>query len=542
MKTDVIGVRPKQRSLQDAVFSSAHRVRWLTVLLFLCGATYLYLLLFIPLNTPLEHANRDDSHFLYEAMRIVEGQVIYRDFFEFNFAGTQFLYSFLMRIFGYRTWIPNACLLSLGVGLLWSSLVVSRSLMAGTAVLLPGSLFLCLAFRNYLEASHHWFSILLIMLATAILAEAMTNVRVVLVGILSGLALCFSQNHGALAILGFCIFIFWENRISGLDNRRLFKHALCLLLPFGAVVTAYMAYVIFTAGLENIVFSNIVFVVRYFGQNEQNGWAQNIFLGSIRQISLSHFRGLWRVVMTALLVPGVYLVSAGRYLFRRTATPITECRSVLLLTIVGLCLFASVVNSATMARLGTVSLPAFILLIWLSTSSGRLTRVLHGFLWIVVFILMGRDAWLSQTDWMVIFKTPSGPIALTTPQLVQYYQWLAQHTRPGDYVFDTDATGSYFRFQLRNPTMLPYLTACDFTRPDQVAAAVRDLQAHDVRFVIWGQSLDTSSCPAATDHLAPIRDYLRNNYKVVVTFPHWDRWSPEALSILESVQSSPNRR
>jgi hypothetical protein len=98
--------------------------------------------------------------------------VIYRDFFQFNLPGTQLFYAILIRVLGSQIWIPNLCLLGLGLALFWTSVDISRHLVRGPAAVLPGLMFLCLSFNNYLDATHHWYSVLLIMLAMALLKPA----------------------------------------------------------------------------------------------------------------------------------------------------------------------------------------------------------------------------------------------------------------------------------------------------------------------------------------------------------------------------------
>ena len=60
-----------------------------------------------------------------------EGQVIYRDFFELTFPGTQLVYLALFKTLGIRAWIPGALLLLFGVGLTWLSIVISKQVMTG---------------------------------------------------------------------------------------------------------------------------------------------------------------------------------------------------------------------------------------------------------------------------------------------------------------------------------------------------------------------------------------------------------------------------
>ncbi|HEV2444447.1 MAG TPA: hypothetical protein VGS58_00935, partial [Candidatus Sulfopaludibacter sp.] len=70
----------------------------------------------------------DQSIYLLNSRRMLEGQVIYRDFFQFTPPGTETLYWMLFKLWGVRAWIPEGALLGLGVALTWLSIVISRRL------------------------------------------------------------------------------------------------------------------------------------------------------------------------------------------------------------------------------------------------------------------------------------------------------------------------------------------------------------------------------------------------------------------------------
>ena len=95
-------------------FKLARRpVPWL-----LFGAlVFLYLHLFILPHTAIWRGG-DQTIQLLNAMRMREGQVIYRDFFHFLLPGTELVYLALFKIFGLWVWIPNVMLIVLGLGFL----------------------------------------------------------------------------------------------------------------------------------------------------------------------------------------------------------------------------------------------------------------------------------------------------------------------------------------------------------------------------------------------------------------------------------------
>ena len=172
----------------------------------------LYLNLFVPPFTPI-CLGEDEGNWLLDAMRMLRGQVIYRDFFQFTAPGTQWVYFVLFVWLGPRTWVPNVLLILLGLGLVWLSVVISKRVMRGSAVFLPGFLFLTLAFRRAFAVTHHWWNELAVMGAIAVVIEGTTPARIAVAGLLCGLALWFNQTQGLLAVLGFGAFLFWESAV-----------------------------------------------------------------------------------------------------------------------------------------------------------------------------------------------------------------------------------------------------------------------------------------------------------------------------------------
>jgi hypothetical protein len=170
----------------------------------------LYLNLFILPNTPVYRMG-DGLTFLQNAVKMYDGQVIYRDFFQFTPPGTELVYSTLFKLFGVRAWIPNATLLLLGVIMAWLSCVISRHLISGVSVMLPALLFLTFAYRFWLDGTHHWFSITAVMAALAVVIKERNPSRLAMAGAFCGLALCFTQLRGAVAVLSLAVFLVWES-------------------------------------------------------------------------------------------------------------------------------------------------------------------------------------------------------------------------------------------------------------------------------------------------------------------------------------------
>jgi hypothetical protein len=486
---------------------------------FLCAFIYLYLILFVPPRTPIDLSFGDNGLALSEAVRILHGGMIYRDFFDVHFPGTQFLYALLIALAGPRVWIPNASLVCLGIGFLWTSIIISRALLRGATILLPGLMFLCLSFHNYLDPTHHWYSNLLIMTATTVLIERRSRARLALAGGLSGLAAIFSQNHGVLAGLALVAFVWWDTARDGQATRDTLRCEVYFLVPFVMIFGGCIAGAALKAGFANFYSATVMFPVKYWSASaDPNSWSDYALIVAIDQL-VHHYFHILRPLSLAILIPGIYVVAIIYYIRRAAVLPEPQGRAIVMVSTVGLSLFASIANSASIARLSTVSLPGFIILVWLldrTSWSGTAKRLL----WALTLTLMLRDvtaAWQNRVDYV---DTPAGRVALSDTEHYQsYYQWLSRNTRPGEAVFNaTNHSGIYFLFGLDDPTRLWWLTSCDYTRPEEIPGVLRGLKEREVRLVLWSSGIDAIGCRPGTDHIQPIRDYLRNHYRRTGTF------------------------
>lgn len=495
--------------------------------IFLLALGYLYLVLFIPPWIPREVGYGDDRLFLSEATRIVHGQVIYRDFFDLNFPGLPIFYASLIRMFGPRGWISNASLVCLGIGFLWTSAVISKPLVNGATAFLPGLLFLCIPFHNYLDATHHWYSTLLIMVAAAVLIKRFSYARLALAGGLSGLAAMFSENHGPVAVFGLAVFVWLQAGNDGKSKRGRLWFEVCLLLTFALFLGACIVYFIIEVGPGRFFNSTVLFPIKYWAAtNDPNSWSDYSVMFVIRELSHGYVRILRHVIVT-VLIPSIYVPAIVSYRRRSPGPGCSQWRIILLLSAVGVSLFASIVNAAEVFRLGTVSLPGFIILVWLA-DRGRWRGKVMPLLWAFAIVTMLRDISAAQKTRMYYVETPSGGIALSSPDREPYFRWVGRHTSPGQYVFDASSSDVYFLFGLENPTEVWWLTTCDFTRPEQVSSVLRSLEDHQVRLILWNSGIDTDTtsveCSPGSDHIQPIRDYLHRHYRKIETFQAMEIW------------------
>lgn len=487
---------------------------------FLLGCfAFLYLHLFRLPWTPVFDPGAQDIY-LVNAMRMLDGQMIYRDFFDFVAPGTSVVYLGLFKIFGVRAWIPNVMAIVLGVGFVWLTVVIARKVLQGTSVFLPGLVFLTFAYRFQLEATHHFYSAMAVLAALAVVIEARSPTRLAVAGALCGVATFFTQTRGPLAVLGLAVYLLWEARTRKLGVRMLLKSELVLLSSFLVATAALYDYFIDRAGFSRVVECMIVFLFKYSRAYGLNTWRGPLmYMPVYRPWYRLPNLGVWLFMM--LFQPVVYGLCLRRFLRRSVkpaAYPPTLWDRWMLLYVVGLFLLVGTGTAPNFQRLTADCFAALIFLVWLMDSPGSFPRAIRRSIWLAALSL----ALLTPLSGFALYSPhyldlPAGRTAFFGAVALERYEWLLHHTHPGEYFF----AGSPYKFylHLRDTTGVPFVTTTDFTRPEQVDHMIEILERHRVRFVQWAPDLDpVYVVQAHGDHLGPLRNYLSERYRVVHTF------------------------
>lgn len=484
---------------------------------------FLYLLLFIPFRAPI-YLPGDVSVYLLDASRWLSGQVMYRDYFEFSPPGAPLVYFVLFKMLGLRAWIPAIVLLLLGFSLTWLISAISKHIMRGWAAFLPGILFLTFAFRNGLDGTHHWFSVLAAMAALRIVLTRRTTMRWAAVGGLCSLALFFTQMRGLAVILGFTVFLLWEHYAIRENRSWLLRRLASMLTAFVATTVMSNAYFVWKAGLQRFIEDTVLFGVRYYSAYDKANTLK-VYLYSPPGLHPWYALPLVAVYFFIhALFPLVYVLFFARYYRQRRSSSGEPWNRLMLVSIVGLSLFLGVAPAPSIFRLCTVSPPAMILVVWLGTSQTKLDCVLGRLLWAFTLLLVVIEPLAVQRHWRGYLDLPWGRTAFESLSVYARYKWVAQHTQPSDFFFEAEWPDLYVPLALRNPSEAPYVTATDYTRPEQVANVIESLDKNRVRFVHWSVELDVLFADEpAGDHLWPLRKYLRNHYHVVQTFRDADQ-------------------
>ena len=491
-------------------------MRWGTPVFLAFSFLYLFLTLFLVPSTPVFFEN---DHFIqmYDSVRMLNGEVLYKDFFQFTFPGTEVWYLILFKLFGQRLWLLNATILFLGLGLTWTILAMSKRLMDGVYVYVAPTLFLFFGFRWFgMDGGHRLFGCLFASLALLILLDGISSKRLIGAGILCALSAMFTQTRGLSVFAGIGIFLVWYYvSLRSSDRLRRFSVS-CLLFgsAFSISLIILLSYFFLTAGIFNFLESTIFFAQSYAADPVNNS---NLYFLFWRQL----FTGNFNVISLPVnlfyyaLVPAVYLIPPVYYLVKKPVNP-ELWRRIMLLCLTGLLMFLATTGLSAV-RLYHVSIPGIVLISFWWFNSRMRRFALAGSGGVVVFSL-ALCIWGQLRSYPARLEMPTGTTVFQSETAAEKYQWVNDHTDPGDAVFESYRTVVNFPLSLRNPTSIPMLRNNNYTSPAQVERVIGELKGNPPKYILWNQAWsERSTARDADDHLKPLFDFLTGNYQLVKT-------------------------
>jgi hypothetical protein len=478
------------------------------------SSIYLYTNLFAGLRTPFLLGG-DQALFWANAQRLLHGELIYRDFLEFTPPGTDLLYLGAFSLLGPRIWIPNLVVLLLGVILCWLCFYIARSIMKPAQAALAAALFMVLDYGKMLNGTHHWFSVLAVMGALAVLMKERTPARIVIAGALLGTASFFTQTRGAIAALSVAGFLIWDRfqtrtKESGATH---LKRLSLLFLPLAAAWLALSSYFIAKVGFWQLWYFQVTYVVRYVttGTNDLSFGSPEI-LAWLRTPTGCEF------LLVYFALPIVYATSLWTCRKgSRDASP-ADVKRIVLLTLVGSTMFLEVSQSPNWIRLYCVAIPGIILIVRLLAVglTGPARRYATIMMWTGLICLAAQQTWSRHVEQPMVVDLPAGRVA-ATPMTGGKLAWLTRHTMPGQFLFEARWVDLYLPLALRNPVFTDMLEGGHKSRDEFVDLSIRQLEARRVQYIIWSPRLESPKYPFAKFH-----EFLVDRYQRVMTFPDQD--------------------
>ena len=487
------------------------RALWIPTATLVC--VYLYLQTFILPHLPI--LQRDDQiTFVVNALRMLRGEMIYKDFYQYTPPGTDLIYLALFKTFGVRAWVASAVVFLLGIAAFWICYAIAVRMMARAAACLAAAMFTVFVFGSMLNGTHHWYSALLIMCAALCLLARRTPARLASAGALVALAAFFTQTR-ALSLVALLVFVARGSRTRHTGWREALKREASLLAGFAGAFVLLNLYHLRHVGMAAMFNHQVVALSR-------SAFTFNSYLLGFPSVPPWYLAGRAAgFVMVYLLLPGIYICSWVWLLRKRGLDYSAQDERILLLSLIGLALFLEVLPAPNWVRLFPISMPGIILAVQLAAGEGKSQLFIRRSLWAGAAIVSLLGAISGQARPRHILALPIGRAVVYGDDTAVKLTDLATRTKPGDYFFQAAWLDLYFPLQLRNPSYVEALSPS--ATPAQVEDVITALEEHRVKYVLWSARLDAAS--TGSDGLVLMRTYLNEHYRVVERFaPADDLW------------------
>jgi hypothetical protein len=500
--------------------SLAPIIRKRSVLVFAVAAlAFLYLRTFTLKGIPFI-VSLDETLYFEHGIRILHGQVPFRDYFTYVMPGTDLLYAGVFGLLGVHAWLAQAFVIFLGATIAALLVWISSRVLNGLLIFLPPLLFLVLDFDITRDATHHWYCTLLVLAAVGVLLGGRTLGRIGCAGVLCGLGTLFTQSQGLLSLIAIGAYL-----ICTRDREsRIPPQLLSLTVPFTVIVGSVLAYYSYRAGFASVYFALITFVIHNFPARTFHTplvYFMN-FPPHHKLLDLSH---LVPYFFIHILVPFGYFWCVFRLFRERGRIDRKIWDAMLLINFAGIALFAAVAQAASYNRMCMVAPPAAIVCVWLVRGRSATSRSLRQAFWATGVLFLVALPFQLQRHWRGYLDLPTGRTAFVNPIELEQFRWFAQHTRPGESFVGVPLYT--FALSLDDPTTVDYLTDTDYTPADQAAAAIRGVEAHQTPMVAlfdFGENSQRYASHPGRSNLASFVAYIHANYHLTKVFPFIEVW------------------
>ena len=441
--------------------------------------------------------------FFDQAARVLAGQVMYRDFFEFVGPGVVYLHALVFLVAG-----PTLRALTTAMvlqGALLAALVhaLSARVCGPGWRLLPPAAFVVLVYAPYVLGDHKWPALVCALAGLAVLSAApRTAVTTFAGGCLVGAAGVFTQDLGAgvtAGVVAYCA----VRRAPG-------RPLPALLLGAATPLALAFAYFAWKAGARTVVYDWLLYPLQRYPELNRSYLDM---VPSLRTLP----RELAQVTLAA---GGVAAAAASLVELRRTrpAPPDADAAGVVSAAGLGMVVAMGHRGLYPMGLAVQTCLLLPVLARWLERGYRRGPRTARATSIVVTVVAVagilhgsvGLAVWRQLFDPMTLEHHRAG--AVWAPSPMPELSWIEAHTAPGDPTFLMPAKGGhYFLSRTRNVTSFPYMIEAQNT-VEQGRRALAEIEAARPRVGVWDQRPWPRSAPGPDGPLAFLYEGLLRSY------------------------------
>lgn len=242
------------------------------------------------------------------AMRILRGEIPYRDFFLFYTPGSYYLYAGLFRVFGPSLAVARILLMSYAAMFSFLTYMLARRFSSRAAALFSAALLALICLPSRFENLHSWDSTaaaLLALYCAVWFLQTRAIAWAFLAGLLTGIAAMTEQTRGTGMVMGLVLAagaLHWSDPVQW-PLRRFVPAALGSTLPVLAVTSYFAAHHSFRAMLDGWFWP----LHHYTGANRlpygYMFWSQVHIFGVMGKLEQSLFALALSAMITVSLLP-----------------------------------------------------------------------------------------------------------------------------------------------------------------------------------------------------------------------------------------------
>lgn len=512
------------------------RLEWTGTLAVLLIVTW-YWLLYFNRNTNL----LDEGSTAAQAMRVLRGELIYRDFFTVVTPFSYYTIASLLRLFGEQLIVMRWAALVIGVGIAFTTLIVARRIaswpFAAAAALMTTVWGWFLVAPNF----YSWEAALFALIALAVYVYGAPSRRSMIVaGVATGISAMTKQNIGAYAAAGLLITI-WASRIfdTEFDFRGRLKMSAQFICGVCIPVVPTLLWLIISGAGPYLYESWIYYPLAKYPERFSRPFPDFFPLFENDPFDL------WTklVVYMPFVVFPLTLVATALLAWRcqrhadRDAK--REGHALLATGAVGVLMLLQMFPRADVTHILFGMQPTFILFAYLCYCAWRaLTRVpgqraaIASIALIITLLPIGvllRKGY-QRTDWeyqnyIVALRTERGTGIFTGGLEAQRIDivtnYITGHSAPDDGVFVVPwASGFNFLANRMNPTRTDFML---FEDPEAYPCLLSRLDEHPPKYIIYGYTWDVDD-RHFSDYAAPVDRYIRSRYEIEFTTDGYEIW------------------
>ena len=526
------------------------RLEWIGTVI-LAAAALRYWLLYFNRSTNL----LDEGSQAAQALRIMHGELIYRDFFTVVTPGSYYTVAWLFQIFGTNLMVMRWAVLVLGLGILITTLLAARHVMtwpfAAAAALMTtvGGWFLVAPNFYSWEAA---FFALVALVCYLRSIERPGSAWLIWAGVATGIAVMVKQNVGAYTAAALFLAI-WLSRLfeskhevrDRINRSMRFIGGLCVpMVP----TLLWLAI----AGAGPYLYESWIYypLTKYPERVALPFPSLSPVLAAIPALIQGRIADpdayeLWTkivIFLPVVLYPfavAALVVLAVRFHRRNLAAAAREGHALLAISLVGILTLLQAWPRADVTHILFSLQPTFILLGYLSFCLWRALMIVPGPRSAVaaaaLVITLAPEALLlrtgyRRTDWeysnyVVALRADRGrgifAQGLEAERIDWVTRYLIEHAAPDDQVFVVPwAAGFYFLADRSNPTRTDFML---FEDPEAYPCILARLDQRPPKYVVYGYTWDVDE-KRFRDYARPIDEYIRSRYDLEAKTDGYEIW------------------